>query len=185
MLALLIWSVMAYLMLWGWCVLFWSGGRGWLRFGGGGGWVSGTTRVLLAHLPLLLNCGHLCLQGWGNTHNFCCSCSLLNYYYYYFFFLANLCFVQYTAASFVSLFLLCIKWEVRLWVKLTWWALLFRFIHSVHQIVVSYGTVHCKYLYAPLFVYAKIIKYWLTDWLINTCKRFMKKKTVNLKTLSR
>ena len=81
--------------------------------------MSGTTRVLLAHLSLLLNCGHLCLQGWGNTHNFCCSCSLLNYCCY-FFFLANLCFVQYTAALFVFLFLLCIKWEVRLWVKLTW-----------------------------------------------------------------
>ena len=29
--------------------------------------MSGTTGVLLAHLPLLLYCGHLCLQGWGNT----------------------------------------------------------------------------------------------------------------------
>ena len=36
------------------------------------------------------------------------------------FFFANLCFVQYIAALFISLFLLCIKWEVRLWVKLTW-----------------------------------------------------------------
>ena len=35
------------------------------------------------------------------------------------------------------------------------------FIHSVglHQIVVLYGTVHCKYLYAPLFVYGEIIKH--------------------------
>ena len=44
--------------------------------------MSGTTRVLLAHLPLLLNCSHLCMQGWDNMHNFCCSCSLLNYYSY-------------------------------------------------------------------------------------------------------
>ena len=62
-----------------------------------------TTRVLLAHLPLLLNCGHLCLQGWGNTHNFCCSCSLLNHYYSIIIFFLLIC-ALYSILLFVRFF---------------------------------------------------------------------------------
>ena len=69
-------GVVCVVLVWcAWMVAVWW--RGWIS-------ESGTTRVLLAHLPLLLNCGHLCLQGWGNTHNFLLL--MLHAKFFFFFF---------------------------------------------------------------------------------------------------